>query len=134
MPTERAARRFFCRRRRQAVAAGNQKGGTAAKHRRKAEISRGAQKDLIRLVRSRHCGELNRGLENLERSRKGNGLVLFAACKKYRKNTPRVATLWTPGDDSNLRSIHGFRRNDRRSSCNRPRRVFLPFRVSPVRI
>ena len=29
-------------------------------------------------------------------------LVLFAACKKYRKNTPRVATLWTPGDDSKL--------------------------------
>ena len=31
-------------------------------------------------------------------SRKGDGLVLFAACKKYRKNTPRVATLWTPGE------------------------------------
>ena len=35
-------------------------------------------------------------------SLRGNGLVLFAACKKYRKNTPRVATLWTPGDDSKL--------------------------------
>ena len=31
-------------------------------------------------------------------SLRGNGLVLFAACKKYRKNTPRVATLWTPGE------------------------------------
>ena len=30
-------------------------------------------------------------------SRKGNGLVLFAACKKYHKNTPRAAALWTPG-------------------------------------
>ena len=56
-----------------------------------------AQKDLILFVRSRHCGELNRGLENLGTFHKGNGLVLFAACKKYRKNTPRVATLWTPG-------------------------------------
>ena len=38
-------------------------------------------------VRSRHCGELNRGLENLGTPERENGLVLFAACKKYRKNT-----------------------------------------------
>ena len=67
-------------------------------------------------------------------SRKGNGLVLFAACKKYHKNTPRVATLWTPGDDSNLRSIRYFSLNNRRSSCNRPRRVLQGFRISTVRI
>ena len=67
-------------------------------------------------------------------SLQGNGLVLFAACKKYRKNTPRVATLWTPGDDSNLRSIRSFILNDRPSSCNRRYRKTQPSRVSPVRI
>ena len=67
-------------------------------------------------------------------SLQGNGLVLFAACKKYRKNTPRVATLWTPGDDSNLRSIRDFCENDRRSSSNRLCRELQAFRVSTVRI
>ncbi len=68
------------------------------------ELNRGLQnldspfgKVLILFVGSRHCGELLRGLQNLGTFRKGNGLVLFAACKKYRKNTPRVANLWTPG-------------------------------------
>ena len=32
-------------------------------------------------------GVLIRGLENLESPCEGNGLSLFAACKKYRKNT-----------------------------------------------
>ena len=36
--------------------------------------------------------------------------------------------------DSNLRSIRSFILNDRRSSCNRPRRKLQTFRVSPVRI
>ena len=60
------------------------------------------EKDLILLVGSYCLCALIRGSQNLESSRQGNGLVLFAACKKYRKNTPRVATLWTPGDDSKL--------------------------------
>ena len=36
--------------------------------------------------------------------------------------------------DSNLRSIQDFCKNDRPSSCNRPRRKAQPFRISPVRI
>ena len=111
---KRTARRVFCRRRRQAVAAGNQKGRTAAKHRRKAEISREAAKGfnwvsgkllfghtdsrfaeprsslkkvLIVVVRSCHCGGLNRGLQNLGASRKENGFILFA-CTKRTKSTP----------------------------------------------
>ncbi len=45
------------------------------------------RKVLILSVESCCWGGLNRGLQNLGASRKGNGLVLFAACKKYRKNT-----------------------------------------------
>ena len=41
-----------------------------------------AAKDLILFVRSRHCGELNRGLENLDVLCKENELSLFASCKK----------------------------------------------------
>ena len=73
---------------------------TATRRKRSGEAANEAakrQKVLILFVRSRHCGELNRGLENLGTPERENGLVLFAACKKYRKNTPRVATLWTPG-------------------------------------
>ena len=39
-------------------------------------------KVLILLVRSRHCGELNRGLQNLEAPCKGNGFILFACTKR----------------------------------------------------
>ena len=67
----------------------------------------GRQKDLIGFVRSRHCGELNRGLENLESSRKGNGFILFA-CTKRTKSTPEVCEPLDSGDDSNLRSIRDF--------------------------
>ena len=54
-------------------------------------------KDLSLLVGSRHCGELNRGLQNLGSSRKGDGFILFALCKKNQKAHQRFANLWTPG-------------------------------------
>ena len=119
MPSERAARRVFCRRRRQAVAAGNQKGGTAAKHRRKAEISREAAKGfnwiarscllcaatsrfakprsflkkvLIVAVRSCGCGVLIRGLQNLETSCKRNVFRTFRVYEKYQKYTRGLRT------------------------------------------
>ena len=90
-------------------------------------------KVLILFVRSRHCGELNRGSQNLETFPKGYGFILFA-CTKRTKSTPEVCEPLDSGDDSNLRSIHGFRESDRPSSCNRPRRALQGFRVSPVRI
>ena len=43
------------------------------------------KKVLIVAVRKCHCGGLNRGLQNLEASRKGNGFILFALCKKNQK-------------------------------------------------
>ncbi len=46
-------------------------------------------KVLILFVRSRHCDELNRGLENLERSRKGNGFWYFLRRAKSTANTRR---------------------------------------------
>ena len=45
-------------------------------------------KVLILFVRSRSCGELNRGLENLDVPGKGNGFILFA-CTKRTKSTPK---------------------------------------------
>ena len=39
-------------------------------------------KVLILSMRSRYCGELNRGLQNLDVLCKENGLSLFALCKK----------------------------------------------------
>ena len=52
-------------------------------------------------VRSRHCGELNRGLENLDVPGKGNGFILFA-CTKRTKSTPEVCEPLDSGDDSKL--------------------------------
>ncbi len=40
------------------------------------------KKVLIVVVRSCHCGVLIRGLQNLETPCEGNGLSLFASCKK----------------------------------------------------
>ena len=91
------------------------------------------EKVLILLVRSRHCGELNRGLQNLDVLCKENEFILFA-CTKRTKSTPEVCEPLDSGDDSNLRSIQDFCKNDRPSSCNRPHRKPQPFRVSPVRI
>ena len=90
-------------------------------------------KDLILFVRSRHCGELNRGLQNLDVLCKENELILFA-CTKRTKSTPEVCEPLDSGDDSNLRSIQDFGGSDRPASCNRPRREPQPFRISPVRI
>ena len=52
---------------------------------------------LIVAVRSCGCGVLVRGLQNLGSSRKGNGFILFALCKKNQKAHQRFANLWTPG-------------------------------------
>ena len=46
-------------------------------------------KVLILFQRSRHCGELNRGLEKLERSRKGNGFCYFLRRAKSNAKTRR---------------------------------------------
>ena len=137
------------------------------KSRKKCRLWR--QKDLILLERSRHCGELHRGLQNLDVPGKGTSCYFLRRAKSNQKHArtckklpvasfcasetaetgriangreqgdhvsrrSRVATLWTPGDDSNLRSIHDFYENDRRSSSNRLCRELQAFRVSPVRI
>ena len=90
-------------------------------------------KVLILFVRSRHCGVLIRGLQNLETPERET-FLFFSLVRKEPKVPQRVATLWTPGDDSNLRSIRSFILNDRPSSCNRRYRKTQPSRVSPVRI
>ena len=55
------------------------------------------QKDLSWFVRSCCLCELFRGLQNLGSSRKGDGFILFALCKKNQKAHQRFAKLWTPG-------------------------------------
>ena len=62
-----------------------------------AEPRSSLKKVLIVTVRRYHCGELIRGLQNLESSRKRNGFILFALCKKNQKAHQRFANLWTPG-------------------------------------
>ena len=59
------------------------------------------------------------------------GFILFA-CTKRTGSTPEVCEPLDSGDDSNLRSIHDFRRNDRPSSCNRQRRKPQRSRASPA--
>ena len=61
-------------------------------------------------------------------------VLFFSLVRKERGVHQRFANLWTPGDDSNLRSIRSFILNDRPSSCNRRYRKTQPSRVSPVRI
>ena len=53
-------------------------------------------KDLILLVRSRHCSELNRGLQNLDSPCKGT-ILFFSLVRKEPKVPQRFANLWTPG-------------------------------------
>ena len=116
-----------------------------------------AAKDLILFVRSRHCGELNRGLQNLDSFfEKGFNFVSAklwfcalirglqnlelpareTACHFLRRAKSNQKARGTPSCDldSNLRSIRDFGENGRRSSCNRPHREPQGFRVSPVRI
>ena len=52
--------------------------------------SREAAKDLILPQRSRSCGELNRGLENLEASCEGERLVTFCVVQKVTKKHART--------------------------------------------
>ena len=107
------------------VAAGNRKGGIAAGRMPQATQKGGAaadnsakRKDLLQQQQKMMPPMAAKGFNFVSAkpplrraesrfaeprsSLQGNGLSLFAACKKYRKNTPRVATLWTPGDDSKL--------------------------------
>ncbi len=58
-------------------------------------------KALILLVRSRHCGELNRGSQNLDVLCNENEFILFA-CTKRTKSTPEVCEPLDSGDDSKL--------------------------------
>ena len=51
---------------------------------------------LILLVRSRHCGELNRGSQNLELPERETDLF-FSLVRKEPKVPQRFANLWTPG-------------------------------------
>ena len=67
-------------------------------------------------------------------SLRGSTILFFSLVRKEPKVPQRFANLWTPGSDSNLRSIRSFILNDRRSSCNRPYREPQGFRVSTVRI
>ena len=53
-------------------------------------------KVLILLVRSRHCGELNRGSQNLELPERETDLF-FSLVRKEPKVPQRFANLWTPG-------------------------------------
>ena len=67
-----------------------------------------AAKDLIGLVRSCCLSGLLRGLENLELPERETDLF-FSLVRKEPKVAQRFANLWTPGSDSNLRSIRDFR-------------------------
>ena len=53
-------------------------------------------KVLILFVRSRYCGELNRGLENLGAPERETDLF-FSLVRKERGVPQRFANLWTPG-------------------------------------
>ena len=70
--------------------------------RRCGELNRGLQnlekfqKDLILLVRSCCLGGLNRGLQNLETPCEGT-VLFFSLVRKEPKVPQRFANLWTPG-------------------------------------
>ena len=74
------------------IANGREQGDHVSR-RRGGEKARGAAKDLIGFVRSRHCGELNRGLQNLESPfKKGFNFVcarLLFGCAESRFVEPR---------------------------------------------
>ena len=118
-------------------------------------------KVLILFVRSRYCGELNRGLQNLEAFfEKGFNFVrakpplrraesrfakprnfperetvlFFSLVRKEPKVPQRFANLWTPGTIQIFARFVILAENGRHSSSNRPRRALRGFRVSPVRI
>ena len=105
------------------IANGREQGDHVSR-RRGGEKARGAAKDLIGFVRSRHCGELNRGLQNLESpfkkgfnfvcakllfgcaesrfveprsSLRGSTDLFFSLVRKEPKVPQRFANLWTPG-------------------------------------
>ena len=60
------------------------------------------KKVLIVAVRSCHCGELIRGLENLEAPCKGKRFYSFCVVQKEPKSTPEVCEPLDSGDDSKL--------------------------------
>ena len=59
-------------------------------HGRALSFAAKRQKDLILFVRSRHCGELNRGLENLEAPCKGTFFGTFCIVQKVIKKHART--------------------------------------------
>ena len=89
------------------------------------------QKVLILLVRGRCLGVLIRGLQSLGSSRKGDGFILFASCKKNQKARQRLASLWTPGtiqssagntvgeDSDGTSRTHFFAQNGGEKALNR---------------
>ena len=79
---------------------------------------RTAEKGFNLPQRNRHLCALNRGLQNLESSRKGDVFTFFSLLRKEPKVAQRVATLWTPRDGSKLYRIISFV-NFRLSSLNR---------------
>ena len=63
---------------------------------------RTAEKGFNLPQRNRHLCALNRGLQNLESSRKGDVFTFFSLLRKERGVAQRVATLWPPRDGSKL--------------------------------
>ena len=69
---------------------------------------RTAEKGFNLPQRNRHLCALNRGLQNLESSRKGDVFTFFSLLRKEPKVAQRVATLWTPRDSSKLYRLYFF--------------------------
>ena len=69
---------------------------------------RTAEKGFNLPQRNRHLCALNRGLQNLESSRKGDVFTFFSLLRKERGVAQRVATLWTPRDGSKLYRLYFF--------------------------
>ena len=69
---------------------------------------RTAEKGFNLPQRNRHLCALNRGLQNLESSRKGDVFTFFSLLRKEPKVAQRVATLWTPRDGSKLYRLYFF--------------------------
>ena len=69
---------------------------------------RTAEKGFNLPQRNRHLCALNRGLQNLESSRKGDVFTFFSLLRKEPKVAQRVATLGTPRDGSKLYRLYFF--------------------------
>ena len=74
----------------------------------KVGVAAERQKNLILFVRICCFGCADSRFGKTRISRKGT-VLFFSLVRKERGVPQRFANLWTPGSDSNLRSIHGFR-------------------------